>query len=461
MADIEFPKFSARPALGTLLLLLAAPLMGTQASAQEPASSAPADAASWQAELIEQADGEISSFYAYRSGPLWIGENGPKAEAAALQELLSSAALDGVDQGSIGYAEAAAALEALRLDNSPQAKAEAELALSRSFAAYVQALRDTSGNQTIYEHDLLRPYVPQTYAVLDDAAAAPVLGEYLRAMNWMHPLYAQLRQAFATQTLEDPALLPTAQANLLRLRALPTNPGERYVLVDAGSATLWMYENGHPVDSMKVVVGTAATQTPMMAGYIRYASFNPYWNVPPELLRRNIAPRARAQGQTYLRRGGYQVVSEWLPDAEVLSTTGIDWRAVESGELEIKMRQLPSAANAMGVVKYEFPNPQGIYLHDTPNKELMQKDARQLSNGCIRLEDALRLGRWLMGGALPEVSRDPEQRVDLPTPVPIYVTYLTANMQGEQFALRDDPYGLDARTANALALAPGGATSQR
>lgn len=269
-------------------------------------------------------------------------------------------------------------------------------------------------------------------------------------MQWMHPLYAELRQS----VMADPSnasLAQVARANLERLRALPASPGERYVLIDAASATLWMYEGNQPVDSMKVVVGTAQTQTPIMAGYIRYAVFNPYWNVPAELIRKNIAPRARAQGQPYLKKGGYQVVTDWVADAEVLPSTGIDWKAVESGQLQIKMRQLPGGTNSMGKVKYEFPNPQGIYLHDTPNKDLMLKDARQFSNGCIRLEDAARLGRWLMGGSLPAVSKDPEQKVDLPASVPIYVTYLTAHSDGAQIAVRADPYGLDA-PAQGLAI---------
>ena len=116
------------------------------------------------------------------------------------------------------------------------------------------------------------------------------------------------------------------------------------------------------------------------------------------------------------------------------------------------MRQLPSATNSMGKVKYEFPNPQGIYLHDTPEKQLMLKPDRQFSNGCIRLEDAARLGRWLLGGATPAVSDAPEQKVDLPAPVPIYVTYLTAATNGDQLAVRGDPYGLDAMGRQALAL---------
>ena len=97
----------------------------------------------------------------------------------------------------------------------------------------------------------------------------------------------------------------------------------------------------------------------------------------------------------------------------------------------------------MGKVKFMFPNPQGIYLHDTPDMHLMKLDERQLSSGCVRLEDAGRMHRWLMGKPLPAKVKEAEQMVDLPEPVPIYITYLTAFPEGMQIAFRDDPYGLD------------------
>ena len=105
----------------------------------------------------------------------------------------------------------------------------------------------------------------------------------------------------------------------------------------------------------------------------------------------------------------------------------------------------------MGKVKYEFPNPLGIYLHDTPDKDLLLEDARQFSNGCVRLEDAERLGRWLLGGALPAASAA-EQITPLPQPVPIYITYLTAQPAGGRIALGPDPYGRDGGGAAGLAL---------
>jgi murein L,D-transpeptidase YcbB/YkuD len=97
----------------------------------------------------------------------------------------------------------------------------------------------------------------------------------------------------------------------------------------------------------------------------------------------------------------------------------------------------------MGQLKFGFANANDVYLHDTPNKDLFAQDDRDLSNGCIRLEDAQRLGRWLMGSQPVATSADPEQHVLLPKPVPIYVTYFTAHADGGQLSLIDDRYGRD------------------
>ena len=98
----------------------------------------------------------------------------------------------------------------------------------------------------------------------------------------------------------------------------------------------------------------------------------------------------------------------------------------------------------MGKLKFNFANPEGIYLHDTPNKALFAQSNRALSNGCIRLEDAGRLGRWLLGREPSTTSSDPEQQVLLPNPVPVYVTYLTARAEDGELTLLSDVYGRDA-----------------
>ena len=159
---------------------------------------------------------------------------------------------------------------------------------------------------------------------------------------------------------------------------------------------------------------------------------------PTTLVRSLIARNVLNEGMGYLKRQGYEVLSGWDGDAQLLDPTKLDWHAVQRGELAIHVRQKPGPRNSMGTVKYEFPNPYGIYLHDTPEKELMQKDDRQLSAGCIRLEDAKKLGEWLLKGNLDMSSSAPEQRFDLPQPVPVYVVYLTASVDNGHLTIGDD-----------------------
>ena len=199
----------------------------------------------------------------------------------------------------------------------------------------------------------------------------------------------------------------------------------RYLLVDAASARLFMVENGEVRDSMRVIVGKAEAQTPTIASEIYYATLNPYWNVPDDLARKIIAPRVLKDGVGYLAAHGYQVLDSFGDQANVIDPRDIDWQAVVAGRAEIKVRQLPGPGNSMGEVKFGFPNAHGIFLHDTPKKELFASAERALSNGCVRLEDAPRLARWLLGRDPSALDADvPEQHVALPRAMPIYITYL-------------------------------------
>ena len=233
--------------------------------------------------------------------------------------------------------------------------------------------------------------------------------------------------------------------NLERARRLPTpDESRRYILVDSGSARLWMYENGEPVDSMKVVVGTKETETPMLAALLRYVSLNPYWNVPPELASNMVAKNVLEQGLTYLQERDYEVLSDWTEDAKVLDPATIDWQAVREGRSEIKLRRKPGTWNSMGAMKFMLPNDYGIYLHDVPDKEQFKKDERWTSNGCVRVEDAKRLATWLFGDVPEPQSGQPEEKVDLPEPVAVYMTYLTVGTSKDGVQFRPDRYGRDA-----------------
>jgi len=232
--------------------------------------------------------------------------------------------------------------------------------------------------------------------------------------------------------------------NMERARRLPA-PGElkRHIIVDAGSAMVMMYDHDKLVGSMRAAVGAPDTQTPMMAALIRYADVNPYWNIPGSLQVKLIAPRVLEQGLKYLTDRHDEVFADTSPNSPLIDPATVDWQAVKDGKLTLRMRQGPGGGNSMGKIKFMMPNKFGIYLHDTPDKTVFDKDQRWISNGCIRLQDAPRLAAWLFG-AMPR-GRDPdvEGRVDLPEPVPVFVTYLTVEATAEGIEFRPDPYGRD------------------
>lgn len=197
----------------------------------------------------------------------------------------------------------------------------------------------------------------------------------------------------------------------------------RYVLVDAEAAKLYMIEDGEVRDSMRVIVGKPSAATPEFTSVMHAATLNPYWNVPTDLARTLIAPRVLAGGISYLTDRGYEVVTRFSPDAEVLPPESVDWQAVAEGRETVLVRQRPGPANSMGQMKFGLLNGGGIFLHDTPRKELFDEADRNLSSGCVRLEDAPRLARWLLGHDPALASAKPEQVVPLPKPVPVVITY--------------------------------------
>ncbi|WP_260582078.1 L,D-transpeptidase family protein [Sphingopyxis sp. PET50] len=228
--------------------------------------------------------------------------------------------------------------------------------------------------------------------------------------------------------------------NLDRARLLP-GPWVHHVVVDASSGQLSYYSAGKRVGTMRVVVGAAATPTPLLAGKLQWAILNPYWNVPDYLAQNSIAPKVLVGRSLASLR--MEALSDWGPAARKLDPSEIDWHAVAAGDRVLRLRELPGGANSMGRVKYLFPNKLGIYLHDTPDRDLLKKDDRHFSNGCIRLENAAELGQWLLQRPVKAKSNAPEQAVALPHEVPVYLTYITAVATKKGVAFREDVYGRD------------------
>lgn len=393
------------------------------------------------------ASSPVDAFYASRRGaPLWLGSGPDSPAARELIGVLQRAQLDGFSAGP-ALAARIQALLARAQAGDPTAIATADRLLTSAWVAYVQALQTPPPGMT-YADRWVVPRRESASQILARAAFAPSLAAYVRDVSRVNPLYAELRAAAWTQMQASGAMPdPRVLISLDRLRDMPFQ--NRYIIVDTAGARLYMIESGRIVDSMKVIVGKPdpSTQTPMLASTIYYATLNPYWHVSPEMVRSLIARNVLDQGVGYLKARGYQVQRPDGQGDELLDPAKVDWRAVADGTLQVRVRQLPGPANSMGRLKFGFPNGSDIYLHDTPTKELFAQDDRSLSHGCIRLEDAERLGRWLLGREPQTATRDPEQNVLLPTPVPIYLTYVTAQLDGGRLSFVDDSYGRDSKIA--------------
>lgn len=399
----------------------------------------------------------VDRFYAARKDAmLWMAS---REAQVALIELLRDSPVDGFTRGPQLAADLEAKIVAAQTGDAAAAKA-ADRALSQALIDYVQWLYQPVPGM-IYGDNWVRPRAPTGESILATAARAPSLEGHVRTVWNLNPIYAQLRQAaLAERKVANGGQSARLALNMTRARF--KSPSSRYVLVDVASQRLWMYENDVPVDTMKVVVGKnevdaksgKSLQTPMIASVMYYTVFNPYWHVPDHLVRKAIAPNVVKQGMTYLKTRKYEVVDAWRNDPAIIDPTTIDWKAVADGTIHAKVRQQPTGENSMGKMKFPFENGEGIYLHDTPLKEYFKKTSRDLSNGCVRLEDAVRFQRWLNQGPTAAEHSSNEQAVAFPQGVPVYMTYLTALPDQGKIAYAKDIYGWDRAAPQIAATAP-------
>ncbi len=390
------------------------------------------------AQPVTAAPAAQPSYYSAR--PQWVSYGNDRA-ALRLIELLQTASLDGINPKQFKVNSLKKTVRAAR--GNPSAMAKANAMLDRALLAYVTALRRAPATEWIINDREAIPSLPNATALLNQAASAPSLEAWVDAMPFMHHSYSELRRSLAYNAGRgDRRAEALLRVNLRRARFLPSSG--RYVLVNTAAQRLYMYENGRVVDWMRVVVGRPQHATPMMAATIKFTALNPYWNVPSDLAAERIAPNVVKSGLGYLRERGYVALSDWGDKARPVDPSKINWEAVAAGRTLVRLRQNPGPANSMGRMKFMFPNPQGIYLHDTPNKELLNEDARLFSGGCVRLEDAPRLAKWLYGKPLNPKGAKAEQPVKLQQPMPVYLIYQTAVPSGgNQIVFYEDIYGKD------------------
>lgn len=379
---------------------------------------------------VHSGDAAIDAFYFYeRSGtPIWLRDDAGRQAAAKVAEILDRAPIDGLAEGPVMAAMVRAAIAGGTLEN--------DAAISLSWLKYLRALKaPVTGIE--FGDKALMPTVPTTKDALTELLAAPSMLSHVTKVSAVNPLYSAIReQAVASGSGSDPRV----RASLERLRLVPATG--KAILVDVATARLWMLENGQPVDSMKVIVGKTTSPTPLIASTIHYVTFNPYWHILDEVARRTVAPTVLKRGISYLKAAKYDLVASWA-NPEPVDPTTIDWKAVAAGTDHVFIRQKPGANNMMGAMKFSFDNAEGIFLHDTPHRQLFAKDRRTFSLGCVRLERADRLAQWLLARDAVPPTDAPELHVQIDKGVPVYLTYLTANVEQGRIAFASDVYKLD------------------
>ncbi|WP_417673570.1 L,D-transpeptidase family protein [Roseibium sp.] len=246
------------------------------------------------------------------------------------------------------------------------------------------------------------------------------------------------------------------ELNMERRRWMPNDLGETYVFVNLADQVLKVVKKDKTWLATKVVVGKPYHATPVFTDEMTYVEINPYWNVPYSIATKEYLPKLRknpgvlSSQNIRLFEGGTEI-----------SPSQIAWSSYSPANFPFKLRQDPGNKNALGRIKFMFPNKFNIYIHDTPAKSLFNKAQRSFSHGCIRVSDPFTLGDTLLADqgydkARLEAIRDKGERmiVNLQKPIPVHITYLTAWMNKDGSThFRKDIYNRDAVLLKALARA--------
>lgn len=260
-------------------------------------------------------------------------------------------------------------------------------------------------------------------ARLDAALAGGSLDAFIAGLKPAYPDYAVLRAAYAGET--DRARRLTLARNMERWRWMPQTPGRDFVLVNAPAFETELWEDNRLAGTRRVIVGKPSTPTPAFSAQITAVTLNPWWHVPASIVRESVGGLVRRSPALARQRG-----------------------FVWSGG---QYRQRPGPGNALGVAKIEMPNPNTVYMHDTPDHSLFDREVRALSHGCIRTLDVVGLAEALLKGVKTRAEIDAiiasriYTTIPLPRPIPVYVAYFTASA-GPNGTVRyhRDIYGRDA-----------------
>ncbi len=232
---------------------------------------------------------------------------------------------------------------------------------------------------------------------------------------------------------ETPAeLVELIRLNLERARWLPQDFAERRLVVNIADFTVSGFDDGEKTFSMRTVVGDQYNKTPIFADEMEYVVANPYWNIPESIMRGEIAPQ-QAEDPGYLASKNMEVVRGWNEDdVEYVNPARVNWASLPE-DIDFRVRQRAGPTNALGLIKFMFPNEYAVYLHDSPAEALFERTTRTFSHGCIRVEDPRELAEWVLAGTEWEgrsrvdelIDSGDHQTVRLTDNIPVYVSYFT------------------------------------
>jgi murein L,D-transpeptidase YcbB/YkuD len=245
------------------------------------------------------------------------------------------------------------------------------------------------------------------------------------------------------------------ELNLERWRWMPDELGSRYILVNIPSFKMKVFEDDKRVIESNVVVGRQERQTPAFTANMAYLVLSPKWYVPRSIAVKDKLPQLKRSSYALAR----QNIRVFNNAGQEIKPGSVNWRAVSASNFNYQLRQDAGPRNALGGIKFMFPNPYNVYLHDTPSRELFSRNQRTFSSGCIRISNPLELAEYLLKSD-PKWNRDKiktastsgKQRVvNLPRTVPVYLLYWTAWVDEDGLAnFRNDIYQRDKPMARAL-----------
>jgi L,D-transpeptidase YcbB len=248
--------------------------------------------------------------------------------------------------------------------------------------------------------------------------------------------------------------METLLLNMERMRWLPRDTdNNRYIIVNIAAFNMKVIDKGKVIINSKAIVGRTYRMTPVFTAKMTYLIANPFWTVPKTILREDVIPDVK-KDLNYLKKKNMRIIDY---KGNEIDPHSIDWSKITPRNFPYMIRQDPGKSNSLGSIKFMFPNKYDVYMHDTPDKKLFDKEDRAYSSGCIRIQEYLKLAAYLL--RTKEVTEDSIQRlldsgkqmqINLPEPIMVHVVYLTANVSNGEVIFRKDFYDRDKTLKAAL-----------